>query len=383
MNAGPNSRRRSEVAPKPRVARQVFNTHGCKSIFILIFRFLLQLSLAAGAAVSNSATISVTHDSVTKKTQINIDGDIKPDDGDRFSEVAHRYQDAVVSFSSTGGNLISGIQIGTIIRLRAFDTVVKRGKLCASACAYAWLAGVKRFAEDGAKIGFHAAYVLDGSVPRETGVGNALLGSYLARIGLTDEAIFYFTSAQPHEVNWLTDTIASRIRLRVSSYSPDIIIETYEEIPPNRKNPSIGNDKKKIPGESPIKLEMVARQFIRDIFSYYSTDNETALNFLNLVLAEEVDFYGKQVKKSNIVKEKMNIAKRWPVRAYVERDASLKISCDSRTRICIANGVMDWDARNPAEKRTSIGVAKFEYKIDLTRDRPRVVGERSEVIERK
>jgi hypothetical protein len=81
---------------------------------------------------------------------------------------------------SDGGSVLAGIEIGEAIRLKGFQTLVV--ERCASACALAWLGGTQRFMKAGAQIGFHAAY--DSDSRRESGVGNAMVGAYLNRIGL-------------------------------------------------------------------------------------------------------------------------------------------------------------------------------------------------------
>ena len=45
----------------------------------------------------------------------------------------------------------------------------------------------------GAQIGFHAAYVVQSGIASETGSGNALVGAYLANMGLPDSAVIYAT----------------------------------------------------------------------------------------------------------------------------------------------------------------------------------------------
>src|SRR5208283_50010 len=58
----------------------------------------------------------------------------------------------VVAFTSPGGNLGEGLDIGRYIRDRKLDTMVHGG--CASACSYAFLGGVKRLAPTNS-IGLH------------------------------------------------------------------------------------------------------------------------------------------------------------------------------------------------------------------------------------
>ena len=57
--------------------------------------------------------------------------------------------------------------------------------------------------EDGAFIGFRAVSFNQGGRAMEPGMGNALLDSYLARIGLSDRVIMYITQASlRHGLTW-------------------------------------------------------------------------------------------------------------------------------------------------------------------------------------
>jgi hypothetical protein len=96
----------------------------------------------------------------------------------KFRAQVGRLTKAIVVFNSDGGNLLAGIEIGKTIRLKSFATAVLGGLRCASSCAFAWLGGSPRFMERGARIGFHAAYIESAGRASESGIGNALLGSY-------------------------------------------------------------------------------------------------------------------------------------------------------------------------------------------------------------
>jgi hypothetical protein len=80
---------------------------------------------------------------------------------------------------------------------------VAPGTVCASACAIAWLGGARRHLDPSSSVGFHAAYIDENGRQIESGVANALVGSYANRLGLTDNAIIFITSAGPREMNWV------------------------------------------------------------------------------------------------------------------------------------------------------------------------------------
>jgi len=134
---------------------------------------------------------------------------------------------------------------------------------------------------------------------------------------------------------------------------------------------------------SNAELELKTKAFIKDIFSYFSDTNESAMNFLKQNMDDDVMFYGKLTKKEVILKEKTKFMVRWPVRKYAERPMSLKIKCEEMHKKCITEGIMDWDARNQNDNRVSIGAAKFFYEVQFINGIPKITAESSEVIERK
>jgi hypothetical protein len=157
---------------------------------------LLWSSLAGGATVEvrkGSQGISL----------VLIKGQMVAGDIDAFRTKTAGIQTALVALHSDGGQLIAGIEIGKIIRFKNYFTLVPAGSRCASACAIAWLGGTRRFLDGNAKIGFHAAYIVRSGQASETGVGNALLGSYLGQLGLPEQAIIYITKAAPNSMTWL------------------------------------------------------------------------------------------------------------------------------------------------------------------------------------
>ena len=124
-------------------------------------------------------------------------------------------QTPIVIFESPGGNLDVGIELGNRIRLRGFVTAVADNTECHSACALAWLGGVQRYIGEDALVTFHAAYRLEDGRPFEDGLGNALVGSYAANLGLNRDAVIFLTSAPPEGFNSLTPRWARNIGLPV------------------------------------------------------------------------------------------------------------------------------------------------------------------------
>ena len=166
------------------------------------------------SAPGRAATIEPVKNAAGR-TDIVVYGEIQRGDDERFATVAGTVgEDATVWLEGPGGALQDGLRIGTAIRLKGWKTAVPDDATCASACGLIWLGGIQRSLGLRARIGFHAAWVETDGRKLETGSGNALVGSYLNRLGLTDTAVFYLTSAPPDGAAWLTAATAARSGIR-------------------------------------------------------------------------------------------------------------------------------------------------------------------------
>jgi hypothetical protein len=171
---------------------------------------------------SSAAAIKVAGSNSDGVALITLKGEMVQEDIDRFQQVASQVQRAVVSLESPGGTLVTGLDIGTTIRLRNFTTVIPDRARCASSCAFAWLGGTSRHVAPSAQVGFHAAWRLVDGKPTEAGTGNALLGAYLNRIALSDKAILYITSAPPEGMRWLNPADAKSVGIDVHERRIDL-----------------------------------------------------------------------------------------------------------------------------------------------------------------
>ena len=188
----------------------------------------ISLLWLAGGTVSRAAEIKVTR--VTEGlAQINVVGDLRYGDEAAFLAATLGIERALVTFASHGGNLRAGLEIGRMIRARRFNTMVAEHDHCASACALAWLGGVRRFMGATSRIGFHAAYEIERGEVLTSGVGNALIGAYLANIGLSNEAVVYITVARPSEMNWLNLEQARQRGIEVSIFGPAVPIRPEDD----------------------------------------------------------------------------------------------------------------------------------------------------------
>jgi hypothetical protein len=173
----------------------------------------LGLWLLAGGA--HAATILVRDGAPGEPPVILVSGDLVLGDEEVFTSRTASLAQGMVRFTSDGGNLYAGLEIGRVIGKKGFSTLVPAGSRCASACALAWLAGKERLMAPSAEIGFHAAYEIENGEAYERGAPNAVVGYYLAQLGLSELAIIYLTASPPDDMTWLTPASAAEYGIAV------------------------------------------------------------------------------------------------------------------------------------------------------------------------
>jgi hypothetical protein len=163
---------------------------------------LLASSILAMVGTAQAASITVSTGPNSKgvlSNYVTIKGDIVEGDYQRFLRATLNLRTAFVVLESNGG-LMEGLAIGEVVRERKYSTVIYTK--CASVCGFIWLAGTDRFIASNGHVGFHGVY-FESSKEVSSG-GNAVLGAYLSKLGLSLSAIRYLTSAKPYEMEWLT-----------------------------------------------------------------------------------------------------------------------------------------------------------------------------------
>jgi len=107
---------------------------------------------------------------------------------------------------------------GDWARQNVLDPALADGTTCNSACALAWLGGKERFMGKDSNIGFHAARV--GTTHEISSVGNAMIGAYLAQVGIKEmAAIAFLTKAPPESMERLDLSNAIRYHISAKAFS--------------------------------------------------------------------------------------------------------------------------------------------------------------------
>lgn len=182
------------------------------------------------------------------KQVIAIIGEIEAGDANKFRKIAIKYPKAMIVLSSDGGMVAPSLEIGRIIHMMGYGTMVITDTTCSSACALIWLAGSPRAAEKTAKIGFHASYRLDNKQAVEDGMANAVIGRYLAQINISEAGVMAATAARPDQMLWLDtddpgaegisyETYTSNNTARRMAKAPPPLVRIERPAPPIQTTP--------------------------------------------------------------------------------------------------------------------------------------------------
>jgi hypothetical protein len=180
---------------------------------IFICATIVALACTAPAAAANISIASSGH---PPPAWVHVTGEFKAGDDVTFESYTIGLTDAIVVLESPGGDPIPAMNIGLIIRKKNFTTLAWRR--CASACATAWLGGAKRMMFADTRLGFHA--VFNSNDRTDSGLGNALLGAYLNKLGLSVDAIRFVTKEGADGMSYLTPAEAQRLGINVELVSP-------------------------------------------------------------------------------------------------------------------------------------------------------------------
>ena len=194
-------------------------------------------------------------------------------------------------------------------------------------------------------------------------MGNALVGSYLTKIGLPDNALIYITMAAPTEMTWLNFRDAEQIGIDVAPW------------------PSARPSLKATQEPSEDDLANRARAFVTAIQSRWSDANSTALNGLDTLYAPEVDYYGKRLSRDAVLAEKRQFAERWPALRGTDKIKPNSMMAHCSASECVVTGNIEWEARSRTRNAASSGMATFAYVLVALGGKLFVHGENGTVVQ--
>jgi hypothetical protein len=271
------------------------------------------------------------------------------------------------------------MELGRLIRRYELNTVMVDGMRCVSACAMAFLGGVKRGAAAGS-IGVHKNSMNGKSTDDPkilvSGMQSAIADTmtYVKEMGANTDLIRLALETDADDMRYLS-------RYEMVSFG----VTNITGSPPNGAQPAPKYD---TPSSTPqpkiSRLQQQSRDFVIALYRNMSRSTDQVLETLNNIYAETVSYFGEDLSREEIISRIGLFYERWPVRQYTPQDDSIRIECDDALLRCSVSGQLQFDAQSPDRNRHSIGVATFEYLIsfDTPRQTPQIIIENGRTLQR-
>ena len=153
-------------------------------------------------------------------TLVYLDGRIDADAPDRLVKALDRVDGKIaIWLNSPGGNLFAGMQLGRVIRKHDASThIIDYRTLlpgeCYSACSLAFLGGVFRFNDNGARYGVHRASLQGGPTSGSRDLGpdlSAAIKGYIREMGVDGRLFDLWVKAGPDEMYLLSQRQAGAL----------------------------------------------------------------------------------------------------------------------------------------------------------------------------
>lgn len=287
------------------------------------------------------------------------------DDPVSFAGEVAQFKPAFITFRSGGGNVVSAMRIGRMIRALGISTLQIRSAECASACALAFVGGVRRSAEAGS-IGVHqASFSDDAALDSKTAVTavqamTAEIIGYLSEMGVSPQLLQLSLSVESSDMRYLTSSEMANWGVTTPGAvgETEVASKPTSQPPPAPTTPASNDASASTPSEDPSQAALA---FVAQYHDAWSLPNAQAMAFMRQSYADNVDFYGKQVSVADVLKDKETFAERWPDRAYSVRHGSEAVRC---IVTCQVTGTVEWFSRSVQRGKVSSGVADFQVVWD-------------------
>jgi hypothetical protein len=170
-------------------------------------------------------------------------------------------------------------------------------------------------------------------------------------------------TAQVHAV---MDNIVGSIKSAIPDFSPRELLTAPSVLPPVSGN----------------GLHKDALEFTNRYFSLASSGANVTSGGLVKMYDSSVNYYGSNVDRVAIFRDKRKSLARWPVRDYTPLSDTLQASCDEQSRRCIARGVVAYRYWNAERNQQQNGKWAFEFGISFQESTPRIFSESGREVSR-
>ncbi|MFC5555275.1 hypothetical protein [Methylobacterium iners] len=126
---------------------------------------------------------------------------------------------------------------------------------------------------------------------------------------------------------------------------------------------------------SPAQMQERTAYIAERYLQIWSSGNAAAVTGVPYMYGPTVQFYGRVYSQDQLIDEKRRAIRQWPVRRYVHRPGTMRITCNVPQRKCAARSIIDFSVSNPARQTGKTGSARFDLGISFAERQPRILYE--------
>jgi hypothetical protein len=215
--------------------------------------------------------------------------------------------------------------------------------------------GAQRQAEPGS-IGVHRSSFAEGiAMDSQTAVAaiqsaTADIIAYLVEMGVSPQLLQLSLSVDSTDMRYLTASEMTQFAV-TSGGAVAGTVSTQVAVAPVQPPPSAP-----APSEPERDPRARALSAVGLYYAAWSRPNGPALSFLQGAYSDPIQFYGKAVRRDDVLREKAIFAARWPVRAYSVKHGSEQVIC---AQTCLVTAIVEWFTLSAERAKTSSGAAEF------------------------
>jgi hypothetical protein len=107
----------------------------------------------------------------------------------------------------------------------------------------------------------------------------------------------------------------------------------------------------------------------------WSSNNVSPVVDVPYMYGRTVLFYGKPYTHADLQAEKRRAISRWPVRYYVHRPGTMRVTCNAADQECASRSIIDFTVTNPSRGTRNGGSARFDLRVSFAGQHPVIVYE--------
>ena len=304
---------------------------------------------------------------------------------------------------SPGGALETALKVGHMIRDHQMSTVTD--DLCASACTYMFMGGVKRVAAKGTLYGVHQFYNDSALKEPDKPVYSANdlirkqkliadMQEYVLDMGVNPAIIALASKTSPVAGQDNPDGVLFLTRKQIVAYKVENVPTSEPEGQPI--------ESLSIPGVFPeqgrqIVLEPLPQTaqpivlgdlkgalsigLVRRLFAAHEGSADDVSRFVAENFAEVSKYYGLEYDKAGLTRVKLDFVNRWPLRHYMLDENAMSATCNDLELTCDVSGTLNFELGTSANTVAERGRSSYHFQIFSPGDNPRITVEEGQMLQ--